>query len=68
MSIKRKCIITGREFEISKAEQEYLRRLNQLMPELGGHIPLPEIHPVEAMRRALCHGNYLFLFKRRPRP
>lgn len=61
--LNRICRITGKPFEISEAEQEHVRRLNEVMPQLRGEIPLPEIHPVEAMRRACSHGNYFFLFR-----
>jgi len=61
--VKRICEISGRLFEICEAEQEHVRRLNELMPQLKGKIPLPALHPVESIRRACCHGNYFFLFR-----
>jgi len=61
--IERVCMLSGKSFRVSEAEQEHLRRLSALLAHLKAEIPVPQIHPVEAMRRACCHGNYFFLFR-----
>ncbi len=49
--IVRQCVLTNKRFVISQAEQEHIRKLEELHPLLRvGDLPLPAIHPLELMR------------------
>jgi hypothetical protein len=57
----RRCSITGRNFVVTEAEQEHIALLNRLLPLLGNTLPLPDIHPLEALRRLAAWVNFLHL-------
>ena len=61
--MKKICKISGKEFEVSQFEQEFLERVG---PKFGGkkyRFPLPELSPVERMRLRTMQRNEQNLFR-----
>jgi hypothetical protein len=64
MPIKQICRITGLEFLVSDQELELLHKLPELNSALGLEtLPLPTVHPFEALRRMYVFGALRPLFK-----
>ena len=64
MAVKQNCRITGLEFLVSDQELELLQKLPELNPVLGGNeLPLPTVHPYEALRRMYAFGCLRHIFK-----
>jgi hypothetical protein len=64
MGIIQNCRITGIDFTISDQELELIKKLPELNPALEGQIlPLPTVHPFEALRRMYVFGCLRHIFK-----
>jgi len=64
MNIAKNCVVTGKEFTITDAEQEHIRKFEELHPLLrNGDIPLPNIHPLELHRQMHSYVTLTSLFE-----
>ena len=58
------CKITGASFEIEDTELETLSHIGECNPILGGvSLPIPNVHPSEALRQMYVFGALRWLFK-----
>ena len=62
--MERTCTVTGKRFIVTEREQDFLRRIAQLNPQLGiKSLPLPDVHPVAGIRQLALYGNLLNLYR-----